>query len=86
VLTLARLIAVDEAEETGWKFVHADVFRFPAHPNLFSAAIGSGTQILVMTFVIFGLALVRPSSIFLWMTPMLASWVLMQAAPATLMP
>ena len=52
---------MDEAEETGWKFVHADVFRFPAHPNLFSAAIGSGTQILVMTFVIFGLALVRAS-------------------------
>ena len=39
--------------------MHADVFRFPAHPNLFAAVIGSGTQILVMTFVIFGLALVR---------------------------
>ena len=52
-------LAVDDAEETGWKFVHADVFRFPAHPNLFAAVIGSGTQILVMTFVIFGLALVR---------------------------
>ena len=64
VMTLASLVAVDEAEETGWKFVHADVFRFPAHPNLFSAAIGSGTQILVMTFVIFGLALVRASSSF----------------------
>jgi hypothetical protein len=56
---LLRLLTVDEAEETGWKFVHADVFRFPAHPNLFAAVIGSGTQILVMTFVIFGLALVR---------------------------
>lgn len=61
------LIAVDEAEETGWKFVHADVFRFPAHPNLFSAVIGSGTQILVMTFVIFGLALVRVLSLSLCM-------------------
>ncbi len=83
--TLAHLVAVDEAEETGWKFVHADVFRFPAHPNLFSAAIGSGTQILVMTFVIFGLALVRGSPTFPLVT-LFPSCMLMQAAPATLMP
>ena len=51
--------AADEAEETGWKFVHADVFRFPEHPNLFAAVIGTGTQMTFMTFAIFALALVR---------------------------
>ena len=51
--------AADEAEETGWKFVHADVFRFPEHPNFFAAVIGSGTQMTFMAFAIFGLALVR---------------------------
>jgi Endomembrane protein 70 len=34
------------------------VFRFPRHLNLFSAVVGSGTQILVMTLAIFALALV----------------------------
>ena len=51
---------MDDAEETGLEVRPCGrVFRFPAHPNLFAAVIGSGTQILVMTFVIFGLALVR---------------------------
>ena len=39
--------------------MHADVFRFPEHPNLFAAVVGSGTQMTAMTFAIFGLALVR---------------------------
>lgn len=55
----SMLFAADESEETGWKFVHADVFRFPEHPNLFAAVIGTGTQMTFMTFAIFALALVR---------------------------
>ena len=58
-LTHGAVDAADEAEETGWKFVHADVFRFPEHPNLFAAVIGTGTQMTFMTFAIFALALVR---------------------------
>ncbi len=50
-------IAADDAEETGWKLLHGDVFRFPQHSNLFAAMVGSGTQILVMTLLIFALAL-----------------------------
>jgi len=52
---------LDEAkEESGWKLVHADVFRPPAcSPMLFSVCIGSGVQlacmtVLTLTFALFG--------------------------------
>jgi hypothetical protein len=48
---------VDDAEESGWKFVHGDVFRFPPSRTLFCALVGSGTQLLVLSFAVFGLAL-----------------------------
>ncbi len=48
----------EEQEETGWKYLHGDVFRFPPHYNLFSAMMGVGAQILVMAMCIFALALV----------------------------
>ena len=32
-------------EESGWKLIHGDVFRFPSQINLFSALIGSGVQV-----------------------------------------
>ncbi|KAF7131490.1 hypothetical protein RHSIM_Rhsim09G0125100 [Rhododendron simsii] len=35
-------------EETGWKSIHGDVFRYPKHKSLFAAAIGSGTQLFVL--------------------------------------
>lgn len=41
----------DEAEETGWKLVHGDVFRPPNHPMLLSVLFGSGVQIFLMTFI-----------------------------------
>ena len=38
----------EEREESGWKLVHADVFRPPAnYPMLFAASVGTGVQILV---------------------------------------
>jgi hypothetical protein len=37
-------MGVDQ-EESGWKYLHGDVFRFPPHINLFSAAMGVGTQV-----------------------------------------
>ncbi|KAI8538611.1 hypothetical protein RHMOL_Rhmol09G0117600 [Rhododendron molle] len=48
----------DDQEETGWKYIHGDVFRFPKHKSLFSAALGSGTQLFTLTIFIFLLALV----------------------------
>lgn len=50
--------ALEDQEETGWKYIHGDVFRFPKHHSLFSAVIGSGTQLLALTIFIFLLALV----------------------------
>ncbi|KAK9810322.1 hypothetical protein WJX72_008660 [[Myrmecia] bisecta] len=50
--------AAEEAEETGWKYIHGDVFRFPPHLNLFCACVGTGSQVLVMAMAIFMLALV----------------------------
>ena len=46
-------------EETGWKLVHADVFRPPAHANLLSALVGTGSQLFcacasMLVFATFG--------------------------------
>uniref|UniRef100_A0A0D9XHA9 Transmembrane 9 superfamily member n=1 Tax=Leersia perrieri TaxID=77586 RepID=A0A0D9XHA9_9ORYZ len=48
----------DDQEETGWKYIHGDVFRFPSNKSLFSAALGTGTQLFALTTFIFLLALV----------------------------
>ncbi|KAA8521512.1 hypothetical protein F0562_012178 [Nyssa sinensis] len=39
-------------EETGWKNIHGDVFRYPKHKSLFAAALGSGTQLFILTISI----------------------------------
>eukprot|EP00124_Ichthyophonus_hoferi_P004002 Ihof_evm3s394 gene=Ihof_evmTU3s394 len=41
----------EQLEETGWKLVHADVFRPPKYSMLLSALVGSGVQILGMIFI-----------------------------------
>ncbi|KAM3327717.1 transmembrane 9 superfamily member 2 [Capsicum galapagoense] len=50
--------AVNDQEETGWKYIHGDVFRFPKHKSLFTAALGCGTQLFTLTIFIFLMALV----------------------------
>lgn len=41
----------EEREETGWKLVHADVFRPPAErPMLFCVLVSTGLQILICAF------------------------------------
>lgn len=40
---------VDE-EESGWKLIHGDVFRFPQLPLFFSAATGTGLQLIASVF------------------------------------
>lgn len=41
----------DQAEETGWKLVHADVFRPPTtYPMIFCILAGTGIQLLVCIF------------------------------------
>ncbi|MEW5306091.1 MAG: hypothetical protein WDW36_008585 [Sanguina aurantia] len=49
--------AMDE-EESGWKYVHGDVFRYPPMKNLFTAFVGTGTQVFYLSFFVFMLALV----------------------------
>lgn len=48
----------DGKEESGWKLVHADVFRPPAsYPMLFSVFVGSGAQLILMTLATLSFAL-----------------------------
>jgi transmembrane 9 superfamily protein 2/4 len=49
----------DEVDETGWKLVHADVFRPPSNfPMLYCVLVGSGTQLLISLFATICLAAV----------------------------
>ena len=50
--------STDDQEETGWKYIHGDVFRYPPHKSLFCAVLGSGTQLFTLSIFIFMLALV----------------------------
>lgn len=50
--------APEDQEESGWKYIHGDVFRYPAYKSLFCALLGSGTQMLTLAIFIFMLALV----------------------------
>eukprot|EP01128_Nolandella_sp_AFSM9_P007101 TRINITY_DN3797_c0_g1_i2.p1 TRINITY_DN3797_c0_g1~~TRINITY_DN3797_c0_g1_i2.p1 ORF type:complete len:439 (-),score=62.94 TRINITY_DN3797_c0_g1_i2:108-1403(-) len=45
-------VEVELDGESGWKQVHGDVFRSPARLTLFSAMIGSGAQLLVISFLV----------------------------------
>lgn len=42
---------LDSGEETGWKQVRGDVFRPPQYSGLFSVIVGSGMQLLGMSFI-----------------------------------
>jgi hypothetical protein len=44
-------------DETGWKLLHGDVFRFPPYVSLFTAMLGAGTQLLCMVGLLLMLAL-----------------------------
>ncbi|CAI5485848.1 unnamed protein product [Closterium sp. Naga37s-1] len=50
--------AAEEQEETGWKYIHGDVFRFPPFPSVFCALVGVGSQLLVLVLFVFALALI----------------------------
>lgn len=44
-------------DDSGWKQVHGDVFRPPANLGLLSVLIGSGTQLLILLFIVIFFAL-----------------------------
>ena len=39
-------------EETGWKLINGDVFRFPPHLNALAAVVGAGAQLFFVTFLL----------------------------------
>ncbi|EKF37988.1 endosomal integral membrane protein, putative [Trypanosoma cruzi marinkellei] len=41
-------LGAEEQDETGWKFVHGDVFRRPRGVGLLSICVGTGTQLAMM--------------------------------------
>eukprot|EP00759_Apiculatamorpha_spiralis_P026227 PhF_6_TR29309/c0_g1_i1/m.42981/K17086/TM9SF2_4; transmembrane 9 superfamily member 2/4 len=43
--------ADEQQEETGWKLVHADVFRIPSNPVFLAINIGTGCQLVGMTLI-----------------------------------
>mmetsp|Transcript_27999 Transcript_27999/g.85882 ORF Transcript_27999/g.85882 Transcript_27999/m.85882 type:complete len:588 (+) Transcript_27999:41-1804(+) len=52
----SRYMEVEEdelgEEETGWKLINGDVFRFPPLSNALAAMVGSGTHLFVVTFLL----------------------------------
>ncbi|KAJ0981229.1 hypothetical protein J5N97_009484 [Dioscorea zingiberensis] len=51
-----------DQEETGWKNIHGDVFRYPKYKSLLAASLGSGTRLLFVltSMLIIGLFDVFP--------------------------
>ena len=58
---LSRYMELDddalEEEESGWKLIHGDVFRFPEQPMLFCSAVGTGNQLVILSLIHLCLAL-----------------------------
>jgi transmembrane 9 superfamily protein 3 len=50
----------DKVEDAGWKQVHGDVFRAPAVLPLFAALVGTGWQLVVLTFGVIFFAVLGP--------------------------
>ena len=46
-----RCVAQELLEESGWKLVHADVFRPPPVPVVLCASLGTGMQLFAMSVV-----------------------------------
>ncbi|KAG6414604.1 hypothetical protein SASPL_121977 [Salvia splendens] len=67
-------------EETGWKLVHADVFRTPSNSDLLCVYVGTGMQFLgmvVVTMIFAVLGFLSPSNRGGLMTAMLLLWAFM---------
>lgn len=56
--TLLRIQERDLGDEYGWKQVHGDVFRPSSHATFFTALIGSGYHVTVVTLCVIILTIV----------------------------
>jgi transmembrane 9 superfamily protein 2/4 len=52
ILTYNEVDPEEMKEDTGWKLVHADVFRPPRYANVLASLIGSGCQVICTAVVI----------------------------------
>jgi len=52
----SRYMEVEEdelgEEETGWKLINGDVFRFPPFSNILCALLGAGAHLFILTFLL----------------------------------
>lgn len=67
-------------EETGWKLVHGDVFRPPAHEMLLAVFVGNGVQTLTMvglTLLVAVLGFLSPANRGALLTAILVLYALM---------
>lgn len=51
---------LDKVEDAGWKQVHGDVFRAPTLLPLFAALVGTGSQLVMLTFGVIFFAVLGP--------------------------
>lgn len=70
----------DLGDEYGWKQVHGDVFRPPSSGMLFSALIGTGYQIVTVTFCVISFAIL--GEIYTERGSLLSTSIFMYAATA----
>jgi len=50
----------EKVEDAGWKQVHGDVFRAPSLLPLFAALVGTGAQLVILTFGVIFFAVLGP--------------------------
>ena len=82
ILKYSAKDAETDAEETGWKLLHADVFRAPKNRIILSVFVGFGSQVFAMTVItlLCGLVgLVSPANKGSVLSGMIALFVLMGA-------
>ena len=53
---------VRDEEETGWKLIHGDVFRFPKRKAIFASCQGAGCHLLAAAFTLIVFALIGVTS------------------------
>jgi transmembrane 9 superfamily protein 3 len=50
----------EKVEDAGWKQIHGDVFRAPSSLPLFAALVGTGAQLVILTFGVIVFAVLGP--------------------------
>lgn len=70
----------DDADETGWKLIHGEVFRPPVNPGFFAVLVGAGAQVFsmcVLTLIFACLGFLSPANRGGLMTAFLLLFVFM---------